>query len=287
MYMLYNFKHGEVHGPGYPAFSPKLRPAPWGWDVSASTHQSLSLHETCKVLSLLTWNSLFPRILYLKTKNLCRKLDKNLQKKSRACTPHPLLTGGLRPSPPSRWVLNVWPQWCWLNWTVHFATPYKYIWSLEEHRYTIQQSIVFVHFLSRINLLMVMQQLGFGSMKPTTIFCDKQGAITMGLHPSNKPATRHIDMRKHFRGQHVELGNVTTPFKKTADMLADFLRKQTPKPTHERHRDNSFGDQTLGPALGKIQHVVQWFLLFDTNTVEEGWCNGQHQHAFVSCAMPP
>ena len=49
-----------------------------------------------------------------------------------------------------------------------------------------------------LNLRMLMQQLGFGSMKPTTIFCDNKGAITMGLHPSNKPATRHIDMRKHF-----------------------------------------------------------------------------------------
>ena len=56
-----------------------------------------------------------------------------------------------------------------------------------------------------------MQQFGFGSMKPTSIFCNNKGA-----------ATRHIDMRKHFCRQHVELGNVTTPFKKTADMLADF-----------------------------------------------------------------
>jgi len=108
-----------------------------------------------------------------------------------------------------------------------------------------------------LNLRMLMQQLGFGSMKPTTIFCNNKGDITMGLHPSNKPATRHIDMRKLFCRQHVELGNVTTPFKKTADMLADILSKQTPKPTHERHRDNTFGNQPLGPALGKIQHVVQ------------------------------
>jgi len=124
-------------------------------------------------------------------------------------------------------------------------------------------------------------------MKPTTILCDNKGAITMGLHPFNKPATRHIDIRKHFCWQHVELGNVTTRFKKTADMLADFWSKLTPKPTHERHRDNNFGNQTLGPALGKIQRVVQWFLFFDTNAVEEGWCNWQHQRAFVSCAMLP
>jgi len=104
---------------------------------------------------------------------------------------------------------------------------------------------------------MLMQQLGFGSMKPTAIFFDNTGAFTMGLHPSNKPATRHIDIKKLFCRQHAEVGTVTTPFKKTADMLADFLSKQTPKPTHERQRDNTFGNQTLGPALRKIQHVVQ------------------------------
>jgi len=108
-----------------------------------------------------------------------------------------------------------------------------------------------------LDLRMLMQQLGFGSMKPTIIFCDNKAVVTMGHHPSNKPATRHIDMRKHFCRQHVEFGNVTTPFKKTANMLADFLSKQTPKPTHERHRDNTFGNQTLGLALGKIPHVVQ------------------------------
>jgi len=96
---------------------------------------------------------------------------------------------------------------------------------------------------------MLMQQLGFGSTKPS----DNKRAIA----PSNKPATRHINMRKHFGRQHVELGNVTTPYTKTTDMLADFLSKQTPKPIHERHCDNTFGDQALAPAFGKIQHVVQ------------------------------
>jgi len=107
-----------------------------------------------------------------------------------------------------------------------------------------------------LSLRILMRQLGFTSFKPTTIFCDNKGAITMGLYPSNKPATRHIDMRKHLCRQHVEFGNVTTLFTKSADMLTDILSKQTPKPTHERHRDDTFGNQTLGPALGKIQHVV-------------------------------
>jgi len=65
------------------------------------------------------------------------------------------------------------------------------------------------------------------------------------------------------------------------------LSKQTTKPTHERHRDNTFGNHPLGPALGKIQHVVQSFVFFDTNAVEEGSCNEQHHRAFVSYAMLP
>ena len=99
---------------------------------------------------------------------------------------------------------------------------------------------------------MLMQQLGFGSMKPTTIFCDNKGAITMGLQPSNKLASRHINMRKHFCRQNVELGNVTIPYKKTTDMLADFLSKQTPKPTHERHRNHAFGASAESGPSSKV-----------------------------------
>ena len=65
---------------------------------------SLFLDETCKFPPLLTWNSLFPRILCWQTKYLFLKIDKNRQKKkTRGCTPHPLLTR-LRPSP-----------WCYMS----------------------------------------------------------------------------------------------------------------------------------------------------------------------------
>ena len=41
-----------MHGSGYPAFPSKMRPAPWGWSVYTSTHQSLSLDETRTAPSL-------------------------------------------------------------------------------------------------------------------------------------------------------------------------------------------------------------------------------------------
>ena len=40
----------------------------------------------------------------------------------------------------------------------------------------------------------------------------------MALHLANKSASRHIDMRILFCGQHVELGDVSTTFNPTPDM---------------------------------------------------------------------
>jgi len=47
----------------------------------------------------------------------------------------------------------------------------------------------------------------------------------MGLHPANKPATRHVNMRM-------------------------------PKPTHERHNARTMGSQSLAPPLTLIQHLI-------------------------------
>ena len=62
-----------------------------------------------------------------------------------------------------------------------------------------------------LNLRMLLHHLGFGDPRPTDIFVDNKGAITMGLHPSNKPATRPVDMRVHMLRQRVELGHVSNP----------------------------------------------------------------------------
>ena len=41
--------------------------------------------------------------------------------------------------------------------------------------------------------------------------------------------------RIHFCRQHVELGDVSTTFTPTPDMVVDFMTKQTQRLTHERH----------------------------------------------------
>ena len=63
-------------------------------------------------------------------------------------------------------------------------------------------------------------------------------------------------MRMHMLRQHVELGHVCTPFCPTFDMVADYMTKATPKPTHERHNARTMGDQTLAPPLTVIQHLL-------------------------------
>ena len=108
-----------------------------------------------------------------------------------------------------------------------------------------------------LNIRMLLEQLGFGSPDPTILFCDNQGAITMSLHPSNKPATRHVDCRIHMCRQHVELGHVTSKFKRTGDLTMDMFTKQTPAPTHEKHTATVFGTQIAPLPLFDIQRLVQ------------------------------
>ena len=107
-----------------------------------------------------------------------------------------------------------------------------------------------------LNLRFLLRDLGFGQSRPTELFCDNKGAITMSLHPANKPATRHIDMRIHFCRQHVEAGDVTTTFAPTPAMVADFMTKQTLRLTHERHCRRVFGDQLAPLPLEPITRVV-------------------------------
>ena len=107
-----------------------------------------------------------------------------------------------------------------------------------------------------LNLRFLLRDLGFGQTLPTMLFCDNKGAITMALHPANKPASRHIDMRIHFCRQHVELGDVATTFAPTPDMVADFMTKQTQRLTHERHCRRAFGNQHAPLPLEPIVRVL-------------------------------
>ena len=78
----------------------------------------------------------------------------------------------------------------------------------------------------------------------------------MALHPANKPVSRHIDMSIHFCRQRVELGEDSTTFTPTPDMVADFMTKQTQRLTHERHCRRVFGNQLAPIPLEPIVRVL-------------------------------
>ena len=109
-----------------------------------------------------------------------------------------------------------------------------------------------------LNLRMLLRQLGFGATTPTVIYSDNQRAITMGLHPANKPATRHIDMRRHSLRQLVEPKKVTTPYVRTHAMVVDCITQQTPKPTHSRHFATICGNQNTDLPLKPIVKLVEY-----------------------------
>ena len=88
-------------------------------------------------------------------------------------------------------------------------------------------------------LRMLLLHFGFGDPEPTAIYCDK-GAITMGLHPTNKAAMRQVRHTRTFlpttRRSRQRYG--TTPVCSTYftyDMVADSSSKATPKPKTYAH----------------------------------------------------
>jgi hypothetical protein len=112
-------------------------------------------------------------------------------------------------------------------------------------------------------LRMLLLHFGFGDPEPTAIYCDNKGAITMGLHPTNKAAMRHVDMCEHFCQQHVEAGNVTVPppFAQPISPMTWWpTRRQrlllNLKPTRTRHTSRMFGDQSIAPPVLPIQSLV-------------------------------
>ena len=107
-----------------------------------------------------------------------------------------------------------------------------------------------------LNLRMLLRDLGFGLSAPMTLFSDNKGAISMSQHPTNKPATRHVDMRIHMCRQHVELGNIKTEHMSGTDLPADMCSKQTVCPTHEKHTARTFGDQSIAPPAAPITRIV-------------------------------
>ena len=71
----------------------------------------------------------------------------------------------------------------------------------------------------------LLQQLGFKSSKPITLYEDNKAAILFSDHPGDHRRSKHIDTRKYFLRDAVINGEIKLEYIKTTDQLADGLTK--------------------------------------------------------------
>lgn len=61
--------------------------------------------------------------------------------------------------------------------------------------------------------------------KPTIIHCDNKGAVDLASTAGFRPRTKHIDIRHHFLGDHIENKDIVMQYTQTEQMIADSLTK--------------------------------------------------------------
>ena len=64
---------------------------------------------------------------------------------------------------------------------------------------------------------------------PTTIYADNQGAIALTKNPEHHARSKHIDVRYHFIGEHIEAERIQLNYISTHNMAADSLMKLLPR----------------------------------------------------------
>jgi transposase InsO family protein len=75
------------------------------------------------------------------------------------------------------------------------------------------------------------------SVAPIALFSDSQGCIAQSYNPSNRAATKHVDVADHYIREQVERKHVTVSYVDTKNMDADIFTKPLDKAAFLRHRD--------------------------------------------------
>jgi hypothetical protein len=66
---------------------------------------------------------------------------------------------------------------------------------------------------------------------------DSKGSIAQSYNPTNRAASKHVDVADHYIREQVERQRVSVAFCPTKDMTADIMTKPLPRPAFIRHRD--------------------------------------------------
>ncbi|GAB2281827.1 hypothetical protein Dimus_039497 [Dionaea muscipula] len=74
----------------------------------------------------------------------------------------------------------------------------------------------------------VLRDLGVGSSKPMALYCDNEAAIAIAHNPVQHDRTKHVEVDRHFIKEKLDRRDVSLPFVKSSDQLADVLTKTVP-----------------------------------------------------------
>eukprot|EP00965_Chrysotila_dentata_P059643 1978665-Pleurochrysis_carterae.AAC.1 len=76
-----------------------------------------------------------------------------------------------------------------------------------------------------VYLRSLIAELGSPATEPTSLALDNKSAIDLAYNPEHHARSKHIDRRHFFVREKVETLEITVPFVKSADNLADFFTK--------------------------------------------------------------
>ena len=83
----------------------------------------------------------------------------------------------------------------------------------------------------------LLKSIGHGTVSPTVIHEDNQGAIEISRNPKHHNRTKHIDVSFHFTRERVGSKEVTVIHCPTSDMIADVMTKALGRVRFQKLRD--------------------------------------------------
>lgn len=75
--------------------------------------------------------------------------------------------------------------------------------------------------LTWLNILLT--ELGFGSEKTMTLFCDNMAAIEIANNPVQHDRTKHVELDRNYIKDNLDAGRIKVPYIKSANQLADMM----------------------------------------------------------------